>query len=62
MYHDQILGPLKHCLNTMLLNLTLGLPYIRVSPDHGPAKDLVGTKRANCESLSKCINFLQKIN
>mgnify|MGYP001265601454 CR=1 FL=1 len=62
MYHDQILGPFKTLFKYDAVNLTLGLPYIRVSPDHGPAKDLVGTKRANCESLSKCINFLQKIN
>ena len=43
------------------INLTLGLKYIRVSPDHGVAKDLIFKKKANPESLLKCINFLNRI-
>jgi 4-hydroxythreonine-4-phosphate dehydrogenase len=61
MYHDQILGQFKTLFKYDALNITLGLKYIRVSPDHGPAKDLIGKNKANCESLIKCINFIQNI-
>ena len=61
MYHDQILGQFKTLFKYDALNITLGLKYTRVSPDHGPAKDLIGKNLANCESLIKCIKFIQKI-
>ena len=37
MYHDQVLTPFKTLFHYNAINITLGLPYIRVSPDHGPA-------------------------
>ena len=36
MYHDQVLTPLKTLYNFNAINITIGLPFIRVSPDHGP--------------------------
>ena len=44
MYHDQVLGPFKALYKFYAVNLTLGLPYLRVSPDHGVGLDIVGKK------------------
>ena len=60
MYHDQVLAPFKAIYNYDAINVTLGLPFIRVSPDHGVAIELIGKKVANETSLLKCINFIDK--
>ena len=52
MYHDQVLIPFKTLFKFDAINITLGLDYIRISPDHGPALDLIGHNKANHESLS----------
>ena len=44
MYHDQVLTPLKTLFNFNAINITLGLPFIRVSPDHGPNVEMYGKK------------------
>ena len=62
MYPDQVLGPFKTLFKFDAINITLGLKYIRVSPDHGPAKDLIGKNVANYISLLKCINLISKFN
>ncbi len=62
MYHDQVLTPFKSLFHYDAINITLGLNYIRVSPDHGPAADLVGKNKANSLSLLKCIKFIDKLN
>ena len=36
MYHDQVLTPIKTLFNFNAINITIGLPFIRISPDHGP--------------------------
>jgi 4-hydroxythreonine-4-phosphate dehydrogenase len=51
MYHDQALGPFKVVHFTDGVNVTLGLPFVRTSPDHGTARDLVGTGRADPSSM-----------
>jgi 4-hydroxythreonine-4-phosphate dehydrogenase len=51
MYHDQGLIPLKTLAFDEGVNVTLGLPFIRTSPDHGTAFDIAGTGRANPSSL-----------
>lgn len=51
MYHDQGLGPFKLLHFHDGVNVTLGLPFVRTSPDHGTARDLAGTGRANPASL-----------
>ena len=60
MYHDQVLSPFKTLFKFDAINLTLGLKYLRVSPDHGVAIELIGKKVANETSLLKCINFIDK--
>ena len=60
MYHDQVLGPFKALFKFNAINITLGLPYIRVSPDHGTANDIIYKKKASPESLISCISFLLK--
>ena len=47
MYHDQVLTPFKTLFKFDAINITLGLKYLRVSPDHGVAIDLIGKNKAN---------------
>ena len=60
MYHDQVLTPFKTIFKFDAINLTLGLKYLRLSPDHGVASNIVGKKIADETSLLKCIEFLKK--
>jgi 4-hydroxythreonine-4-phosphate dehydrogenase len=61
MYHDQVLIPFKNFFKLDAINVTLGLDYIRVSPDHGTAKDIILKKRGDPKSLIKCVEFLSKL-
>ena len=61
MYHDQVLTPFKTLFHFDAINITLGLNYLRVSPDHGPAVDLIGKNKANYLSLLQCIKFINNI-
>ena len=61
MYHDQVLGPFKTLFHFDAINLTLGLNYIRVSPDHGPALDLIGKNKSEYLSLLQCIKFINNL-
>ena len=58
MYHDQVLAPLKTIFEYDAINLTLGLPFLRVSPDHGPNKKMINKNLSNPLSLTKSIKFL----
>jgi len=60
MYHDQILTPFKAIFKFDAINITLGLKYLRISPDHGVATNLIGQKKANPKSLINCIDFINK--
>ena len=60
MYHDQVLTPIKTLFEYDAINITLGLPFIRVSPDHGPNKEMVGKNKSNPISLIKALSFLDK--
>jgi 4-hydroxythreonine-4-phosphate dehydrogenase len=51
MYHDQALIPAKTLAFDEAVNVTLGLPFVRTSPDHGTAFDIAGSGRANPSSL-----------
>ncbi len=62
MYHDQVLAPFKALYKFNALNLTLGLKYLRLSPDHGTAINLIGKNKANPTSLIKCISFLSSLS
>ena len=57
MYHDQVLTPLKTLFEYDAINITLGLPFIRISPDHGPNEKMLGKNLSNPQSLLKAINF-----
>ena len=60
MYHDQVLTPIKTLFGFEAINITLGLPFIRISPDHGPNVKMLGNNKSNPESLIQAINFLIK--
>ncbi|MGO9428054.1 4-hydroxythreonine-4-phosphate dehydrogenase PdxA [Rhodoblastus sp.] len=57
MYHDQALIPIKTLAFDSGVNVTLGLPFIRTSPDHGTAFDLAGTGRASAKSLAEALSL-----
>ena len=58
MYHDQVLTPMKTLFEYDAINITLGLPFIRISPDHGPNEKMLGKNLSNPLSLIKSISFL----
>ena len=62
MYHDQVLTPFKSLFQFDAINITLGLDYLRVSPDHGPAKDIINKNTANHLSLLSCVKFINSLN
>ena len=62
MYHDQVIGPFKTLFGFNAVNLTLGLDFLRASPDHGTAKNLINKKKGNPISLYKSINLLKRLN
>ena len=61
MYHDQVLTPMKTIFNFNAINLTLGLSFLRGSPDHGPNNIMLGKNISNPQSLIYSINFFNKI-
>tara|TARA_Y100001970_G_scaffold218050_2_gene267296 strand:+ start:3555 stop:4535 length:981 start_codon:yes stop_codon:yes gene_type:complete len=61
MYHDQVLTPMKTIFNFDAINLTLGLPFLRVSPDHGTNNSMIGKNKSNPQSLISSINFFKTI-
>lgn len=61
MYHDQALIPLKALDFDGGVNVTLGLPFVRTSPDHGTAFDLAGTGRASAASLIAALRLAQTL-
>ena len=58
MYHDQVLTPIKTLFGFNAINITIGLPFIRISPDHGPNSEMVGKNLSNPKSLLEAIKFL----
>ena len=60
MYHDQVLTPLKTLFEYDAINITLGLPFYRISPDHGPNEKMIGKNLSSSLSLYKAIKFLEK--
>ncbi|MFN2350644.1 MAG: 4-hydroxythreonine-4-phosphate dehydrogenase PdxA [Kiritimatiellia bacterium] len=61
MYHDQGLGPLKTIAFDSGVNLTLGLPLVRTSPDHGTAFDIAGTGLADAGSMRAAVKLAWKL-
>ncbi len=62
MYHDQVLTPIKTLYNFNAINLTLGLPFLRISPDHGPNASMMGKNKSDPASFFYAMKFLNKIN
>jgi len=62
MYHDQVLIPFKTLFKFNAINITLGLDYIRVSPDHGTAINIIKKNKANYVSLFECVKFINNLN
>jgi 4-hydroxythreonine-4-phosphate dehydrogenase len=60
MYHDQGLGPLKTVHFDDAVNISMGLPHLRVSPDHGPASDLYLTGRASIKSFDAAAKVCER--
>jgi 4-hydroxythreonine-4-phosphate dehydrogenase len=61
MYHDQALIPIKTIAFDDAVNVTLGLPFIRTSPDHGTAFDIAGTGKANPASLVAALKLASRM-
>jgi 4-hydroxythreonine-4-phosphate dehydrogenase len=61
MYHDQALIPIKTLAFEDAVNVTLGLPFIRTSPDHGTAFDIAGTGKANPSSLVAALRLAARM-
>ena len=61
MYHDQGLAPLKMIAFDTGVNWTLGLPFVRTSPDHGTAYDIAGKGVANPSSMIAAIRLAKKL-
>ena len=60
MYHDQVLTPIKTLYGFDAINITIGLPFIRISPDHGPNEKMLGKNLSDPTSLVKALKFLDK--
>ena len=60
MYHDQVLTPIKTLFEYDAINITMGLPFLRVTPDHGPNEKMIGKNISNPISLIRSLEFLDK--
>ena len=61
LYHDQGLGPLKTVDFDNAVNVTLGLPHVRTSPDHGTAFDLAGQGKASMQSFANAVKLARRL-
>ena len=62
MYHDQVLTPIKTLFKFKAINITIGLPFIKVTPDHGPNQEMIGKNISDPSSIIYALDFLNKIN
>ena len=62
MYHDQVLSPFKALFKFDAINVTVGLPFLRISPDHGVGLEIIKKNKSNPQSLINCLNFFKKVN
>ena len=61
MYHDQVLTPAKTLYEFEAINITLGLPFLKITPDHGPNYQMLGKNRSDASSIFYAFNFINKI-
>ncbi len=62
MYHDQVLAPIKTIYEFKAINITIGLPFIRITPDHGPNNHMQGKNKSSPDSFIEIINFIKSIS
>ena len=60
MYHDQVLTPIKTLFEYDAINITIGIPFLRVTPDHGPNEKMIGKNISNPMSLIRSLEFLDR--
>ena len=61
MYHDQVLTPLKTLYNFNAINITIGLPFIRITVDHGPNNKMIGKNLSSPTSFVEILNFVKNL-
>ena len=61
MYHDQVLTPIKTLFKFKAINITIGLPFIKVTPDHGPNYEMIGKNKSDPTSIFCAFNFFENI-
>ena len=61
MYHDQVLVPAKTLFKFNAINITIGLPFIRITPDHGPNYEMIGKNKSDPTSIFCAFNFFENI-
>ncbi len=61
MYHDQVLSPIKTLFKFKAINITLGLPFTKITPDHGPNYEMIGKNRSDISSIFYAFNFLKNL-
>ncbi len=62
MYHDQVLTPSKTLFGFNAINLTIGLPFLRITPDHGPNYSMLGKNKSDPSSMFYAIKFFNKFS
>ena len=60
MYHDQVLTPMKTIFGFNAINITIGLPFVRISPDHGPNYEMFGLNKSKPNSLIQAFKFINR--
>jgi len=61
MYHDQVLTPIKTLFKFDAINVTIGLPFVKVTPDHGPNEEMIGKNKSDPSSIFFALDFLNKL-
>ena len=61
MYHDQVLAPIKTMFEFKAVNITLGLPFLKITPDHGPNYKMLGKNQSDPSSIFYAFEILNKI-
>ncbi len=61
MYHDQVLAPIKTIFKFKAINITLGLPFLKITPDHGPNYKMIGKNKSDPSSIFYAFEILNSI-
>ncbi len=61
MYHDQVLTPLKTLFKFDAINITIGLPFVKITPDHGPNFEMLGKNKSDPSSIFCAFDFLDQV-